>query len=75
MTSPKDDLFAPVRQKLLDENRTLLVALPQELEAGFAKPGRRAARVAAGWKFASAVPPALAVGMTEYIAGVKGGGK
>ena len=79
MISPKDDILAPVRQKLLDENQHLLVKPPQDLEANFVKLGGRTERAAltgaAGTKlqFATAVPAAIVAGIIEYLSGSRAG--
>ena len=79
MISTKDDILAPVRQKLLDENQHLLVKPPQDLEANFVKPGGRAERAvvtgAAGTRlqFVAAVPAAIVAGIIEYLGGPKAG--
>ena len=71
----KDDILAPVRQKLLDENQHLLVKPPQDLETNFVKQGGQAGRAAlrddAGTKlqFVAAVPAAIAAGIIEYLSG------
>ncbi len=81
MTFLRDDILAPVRQKLLEENQQLLVSLPQDLEANFAKSGSPAARAAltgaAGTKlqFVAAVPAAIAAGIVEYLSGPRAGGR
>ena len=81
MSFPKDDIFAPVRQKLLEEDQDLLVKLPQDLEANFVKPGGRAGTGAltgaAGAKlqFDAAVPATVAAGIREYLAGLRTGRK
>ena len=81
MTSQKDDILAPVRQKLLDENQHLLVKPPQDLETNFAKPGSRAERAAltgaAGTKlqFVAAVPAAIVAGIIRYLSGPGASGK
>ena len=75
MTSLKDDILAPVRQKLLAENQQMLVNLPQDLEAKFVRSSSQAARAAltgaAGAKlqFVAAVPAAIAAGILEYLGG------
>ena len=69
----KDDILAPVRQKLLDENQHLLVKPPQDLETNFVKQGGQAGRAilrdAAGIKlrFVAAVPAAIAAGIIDYL--------
>lgn len=80
MNSQKNDILAPVRQKLLDENQQLLVKPPQDLEANFVKLGGQAekARLAgAGAKllFVAAVPTAVVAGILEYLGGTRVGGK
>ena len=81
MTSLKDDILAPVRQKLLDENQHLLVNLPQNLEAGSVKSGGWAGKTAlpssVGTKiqFVAAVPAAIVAGIIEYLAGPRAGGR
>ena len=77
MTSLKDDILAPVRQKLLDENQHLLVKPPQDLEANFAKPAGRAGRAGVTdartkLQFVAAVPAAIVAGIVEYLSGLKG---
>lgn len=73
----KDDILAPVRQKLLDENQHLLVKPPQDLETNPVKPGGRIQRAAltgaAGTKlqFVPAVPAAIAAGIIQYLGGPK----
>jgi hypothetical protein len=80
MTSLKDDILAPVRQKLVDENQQLLVKLPSDLEAKFVKSGGRTGSAvltgAAGTKlqFVAAVPAAIAAGILEYLGGPRAGG-
>ena len=81
MISPKDDILASVRQKLLDENQQLLVKPPQDLQANSVKSGGRAERAAltgaAGTKlqFVAAVPAAIIAGIIEYLCGPKAGGR
>ena len=81
MTFLKDDILAPVRQKLLEENQQLLVNLPQDLEAKFVKPGGRAesagltGAAAAILQFVAAVPAAIVAGILEYLGGPRVGGK
>lgn len=81
MISMKDDILAPVRQKLLDENQQMLAKSPQDLEANFVKLGRRVEKAdltdSAGAKlrFVAAVPVAIAAGIIEYLAGPRAGGK
>ena len=81
MSFPKDDILAPVRQKILEENQDLLVKLPQDLEANVVKLGSRAGTAAltgaAGAKlqFDAAVPAAVAAGIGEYLAGPRAGRK
>ena len=79
MTSMKDDILVPVRQKLLDENQHLLTKPPQDLEANFVKPSRQAekARLAGAaatkLQFVAAVPAAIVAGIIEYLSGPKAG--
>ena len=81
MISLKDDILAPVRQKLLDENQHLLVNPPQDLETNFVKPNSRAEKAvltgAAGTKlqFVAAVPAAIAAGIREYLGVSRAGEK
>jgi len=81
MNSLKDDILAPVRQKLLDENQHLLVKPPQDLEANFVKSGGSAEKAAltgaAGTKFqfVAAVPAAIVAGIVEYLGDPRAGGK
>ena len=78
MISLKDDILAPVRQKLLDENQRLLVQLPQELEANFVKSGGKpesaalTGDAATKLQFAPAVPAFVVAGILEYLGGPKG---
>ena len=70
MSFPKDDILAPVRQKLLEENPHLLVNLPQDLDAKFVKSSGRAESTAgAKLQFAPAVPAAIVAGIREYLSG------
>ena len=72
MTSLKDDILAPVRDKLLRENQHLLVNLPQDLEARLFRMGGRAeSAAAAGAKlhFTPAVPAAIVAGIVRYLGG------
>jgi hypothetical protein len=79
MSSLKDDVLAPVRQKLLDENQQLLVKPPQDLETDFVKLGGRAEGIAftgaGGTKlqFVAAVPAAVVAGIVGYLGGLKAG--
>lgn len=91
MTLHKDDLLAPVRQKLLDEGQHQLVKVPQDLEASFTKQGGWAGAVsgatagAALGAYASvampelglvaAVPLAVIIGIAGYFGGAKAGSK
>ena len=81
MISLKDDILAPVRQKLLEENQHLLVKLPPDLEANSFKSGNQVARAAlagaAGTKlqFIAAVPAAIVAGIVEYLGGPRAGRK
>ncbi len=78
MISLKDDILAPVRQKLLAENQQMLVSLPSDLEAKFVKSGGRAGSAAltgaaaAKLQFVAAVPAAIAAGILEYLGGPQG---
>lgn len=80
MSSLKDDILAPVRQKLMEENQHLLVNLPQNLEACSFKSHSRAEKAAstgaAGTKlqFIAAVPAAIAAGIAAYLSGPRAGG-
>ena len=75
MSSLKDDILAPVRQKLLDEGQHLLVRLPQDVEANFVKQSGRAeagASVGTAAKksgFVAAVPAAIIAGIIGYFGG------
>ncbi len=81
MISMKDDILAPVRQKMLDENQHLLVNPPQDLEANSVRLGGRVERAAltgtAGTKlqFVAAVPAAIVAGIREYLGGPRAGEK
>ena len=77
----KDDILAPMRQKLLDENQHLLVKLPQDLDTSFVKLGSRVGRgVLTGTggtrlQFVAAVPAAIVAGIIEYLGGPRAGEK
>lgn len=81
MNSLNDDILAPVRQKLLDENQNLLVNLPQDLEAKFVKLGGRSesaaltSGAATRLQFVPAVPSAIVTGILEYLGGPRASGK
>ena len=81
MTSMKDDILAPVRQKLLDENQHLLVKPPQDLETNSVKPSGQAKKAvltgAAETKlqFVAAVPATMVAGIIEYLGCPRAGEK
>lgn len=78
MSSLKDDILAPVRQKLLDEGQHLLVRPPQDVEANFVKQSGRAeagasvGTAATKLEFVAAVPAAIIAGIIRYFGGPKG---
>lgn len=77
MSSLKDDILAPVRQKLLDEGQHLLVRPPQDVGANFVKQGGRAeasasvSTAARKLEFVAAVPAAIVAGIIGYFGGPK----
>lgn len=78
MSSLKDDILAPVRQKLLDEGQQLLVKTPQDVEANLIKQGGNAGMGASADTAATklglvaAVPAAIIAGIIGYLGGPKG---
>lgn len=77
----KDDILAPVRQKLLDENQHRLVRPPQNLEANSVKSDGRAETALltsvakTKLQFVTAVPTAIVAGIIAYLGGPKVGEK
>lgn len=86
-----DDILAPVRQKLLDEDRSQLISIPTELNATFEKHGGWAGAVSGatvgathgvhigiatgGTAFAATIPLAIIGGVIGYFGGAKAGSK
>ena len=86
-----DDILAPVRQKLLDEDGAELINIPTELNATFEKHGGWAGAISGatvgathgvhigiatgGTAFAATVPLAVIGGVIGYFGGAKAGSK
>ena len=91
MIFQKDDILAPVRQKLLEEGQHQLAKAPEDLEANFEKQGGWAGAISGatagatlgahfgvatlGPGFVTAVPLAVIVGIIGYFGGAKAGSK
>lgn len=91
MTLEKNDILAPVREKLLNEGQNQLPKVPQDLKSDFRKPGGWAgamsgavAGVALGslagitmpeLGLVAAVPVAVVLGIIGYFGGAKAGSK
>jgi len=91
MNLHKDDILAPVRQKLLDEGQDQLAKVPQDLKGDFEKQGGWAGAVSGASAGAAlgayaglsmpelglvtAVPITIVLGIIGYFGGAKAGSR